>query len=88
MVIGWDQQTSVSPAKRLQIAQRLKHIHGVADIVEEDVIEVLLRTENLPELVLVRKSDREIERWIPLLRDFHYLGADVDAFAVAWPDGS
>ena len=88
MVIGRYQQTSVPPAKRPQIAQRLKHINRVADIVEEDVIEFLLRTENLPKLLLVRERDCEFERWISLLRDIHYLGADVDAFAVAWPDGS
>jgi len=29
-----------------------------------------------------------MEGWIPLLRDFDYLVADIDAFAPSWSDDS
>jgi hypothetical protein len=64
----------------------LKDIHGVANIIEEDVIELLVPTENFPELIFVRERDYKIEGWIALLRDFDYLGANVDTFALAWPN--
>jgi hypothetical protein len=65
----------------------LKHVYSVADIVEENVVEGLTWPEYLSELVLVRESDCETKGWISLPRDVYYLGADVDAFAFAWPDG-
>ena len=66
----------------------MKHIHRIADIVKEDVIEFLVWLESLLKLLFVRKSHREFEGRISLLCDFHNLGADIDTFAVAWPDGS
>jgi hypothetical protein len=66
----------------------LKRVHGVANIIEENVVECLSWPECLPELVLVWESDCEIEGGIPLLRDFHYLVADLDAFPITWSDGS
>jgi hypothetical protein len=75
-------------AERLQIPERLKYVHGVANVVEENVVEFLTCPECLLKLVLVWESDCEIGRRIPLLRDFHYLSADVDAFAIAWSNGS
>ena len=88
MVVSCNQHTSMSLAKRRQIAQSLKHIHRIADIVKEDVIEFLVWLESLLKLLFVRKSHREFEGRISLLCDFHNLGADIDTFAVAWPDGS
>jgi hypothetical protein len=66
----------------------LKDVYRIANIVKQNIVEFLVWSECLLELVLVRKSDYEIERWIPLLRDFGYLGADIDAFPDVWPDGS
>ena len=40
------------------------------------------------ETFLVWESDCEIEGWVPLLRDFHHLGANIDAFPITWSDGS
>jgi hypothetical protein len=45
-------------------------------------------SECLPKLFLVSESDCEIEGWVPLLRDFYYLGADIDAFLITCSDGS
>jgi hypothetical protein len=64
----------------------LKHIYGVANIVEENVIEFLIRRESLLELLLVWESDREFEGRISLLRDFNNLSADVNTLALTWPD--
>jgi hypothetical protein len=73
-------------AKWPQISQRLKHIYGIADIVEENVVEFLLRVESLLELLLVWKGDRKFKGCISLLCDIDDLIADLDAFATAWPD--
>ena len=86
MVVSCNQHTSMSLAKRRQIAQSLKHIHRIADIVKEDVIEFLVWLESLLELLLVWKGDREFKRWISLLCDIHDLMADLNAFAITWPD--
>jgi hypothetical protein len=66
----------------------LKNVHGVANIIEENVVECLALPECLLELVLVWESDCEVEGGITLLRDFDYLGADIDAFAPSWSDDS
>ena len=66
----------------------MKHIHGIADIVEEDVIKFVAWSESLLELFLVWERDREFEGWISLLCDFHNLSADVNAFARIWLDNS
>jgi hypothetical protein len=66
----------------------LKDVHGVANIIEEDVVECLTWPECLLELVCIWESDSEIEGWVPLLRDFHHLGANIDAFPITWSDGS
>src|SRR4029453_2157197 len=61
VVIGLDQQTRVSQAKRSQVTQRLKHIHRVADFIEQDVIEFFARLEKLAELVFVWEGDCEFK---------------------------
>jgi hypothetical protein len=73
----------VSQAKRSQVTQRLKHIHRVADFIEQDVIEFFARLEKLAELVFVWEGDCEFKGRIAFLCDFHDLGTDVDAFALA-----
>ena len=64
MVVSCNQHTSMSLAKRRQIAQSLKHIHRVANVVKEDVIEFFVRLESLLEFLLVWKSDRKFKRRI------------------------
>src|SRR5437868_12514713 len=69
-----------------QISQRLKHIHRVADIIKKNVIEFLVCSESLLEFLLVWKNHRELEGWIPLLRDFDNFRTDINAFARKRPD--
>src|SRR5437899_12035784 len=88
MVVSCNQHTSMSLAKRRQIAQSLKHIHRIADIVKEDVIEFLVWLESLLKLLFVRKTHREFEGRMSLLCDFHNRGAHIDTFPLAWPGGS
>ena len=64
MVVSCNQHTSMSLAKRRQIAQSLKHIHRIANVVKEDVIEFFVRLESLLEFLLVWKSDRKFKRRI------------------------
>src|SRR4249919_713593 len=88
MVVSCYEQPSVSLAKRFQIPQRFKHIDRIADIVKQDVIEFCVSRENLPELLLVWKCNREFEARISLLCDCDNLRADINAFARARPDDS
>jgi hypothetical protein len=74
--------------KRPKISERRKYIYRIADIVKQNVIEFVAWRECLPKLVLVWERDFETKGRIPLLRDFHYLVADIDAFASTWFDGS
>ena len=67
--------------KGSEIAQRLKDIHSITDVAEENVVEFLRRLEHFPELVFVRESDYEVEGRISLSRDLHHVSANVDAFA-------
>src|ERR1043166_4727834 len=69
-------------AKRLQIAQRLEHIHRVPNVVKQDVIEFLIRLESLLEFLLVWKSDAKFKGRMSLPRDVYDLTTDVDAFAL------
>lgn len=62
----------------------MKDIHDIANVIDQDVIEFLVRPESLLELLLIWESDCEFERWISLLRDFYNLSANVNAFAPAW----
>ena len=75
-------------AKRSQVAQCLKHIHGIADVVKENVIELLARIENVPEVLFIRERDCEFERRVALSCDLHDLGTNVDAFPFNRRDGS
>src|SRR6266498_4496148 len=88
MVVSCNQHTSMSLAKRRQIAQRLKHIHRIADVVKEDVIEFFVWLESALELVLVRESHGKFERWTSLLCDFYNLRADVNGFALTGLENS
>src|SRR4029077_18051151 len=81
MIVGCYQHACASLAKRSQITQGLEHIHRVADVVKEDVIEFFVRAESAPELFLVWKRDRKFEGWVSLPRNFHNLGADIDTFS-------
>src|SRR5207342_3202127 len=88
MVVSCYEQPSVSLAKRFQIPQRFKHIDRIADIVKQDVIEFFVSLENLPELSLIWKCNREFEVWISLLCDCDNLSADINTFAHARPNDS
>ena len=86
VVVSCYQHARVPLAKRPQISQRLKHIYGIADIVEENVVEFLVQIESLLELLLVWKGDREFKGWVSLLCDIHDLIADLDTFPTTRPD--
>ena len=77
----------MSLTERLQIPERLKYIHCVADIVKQNVVKFFSGLECLVKFFLVRESDCEIQGWITLLCDFDYLGGDIDAFPMARVDG-
>jgi hypothetical protein len=81
MIVSDHQYAGMPPTKRLQIAQRLKDIDRVADIVKQDIIEFLLWFENSAELLLVRESHRKLKGRISLLCDFDNLRTNVNAFA-------
>ena len=73
-------------AEGRQVSQRLKHIHRVANVIKKNVIEFLVCPESLLEFLLIWKSDRECEGWVPLLRDFDDFRTDINAFARSRPD--
>ena len=75
-------------AKRPQISQGLKHIHRIADVVKEDVIEFFIWLESLLKLLLVRESYGEFEGRTSLLCDFYNLRADVNAFTLTGLENS
>jgi len=61
LVISYYQHASMPLAKRPQISQGLKHIHRIADVVKEDVIEFFIWLESLLKLLLVWESYGEFE---------------------------
>src|SRR6188472_1001822 len=68
VIVSFNQETRVPQAKGSEVAQRLKDIHGIANVAKENVIEFLTRFEDLLELVLIRESDCELEGRISLPR--------------------
>src|SRR5260370_18814415 len=83
-VIRGDQQPRTRSAERLQIPKRLKHIARVADVVKQNVVEILVLPEKLEELFRVGKTNGKIERWISFLSDLNYLGTNIYPLRFTW----